>query len=80
MEINGALKAFSKTAAISASELSLLIRMVLLAGFLLWSAWCVLELLKYYKHQPLFSVASLLKDYTKVFFLIAVVSSLVFIK
>ena len=80
MQIDGALKAFSLTAGISASGLSLLIRTAFLAGFFIWSAWCVLELMKHYKSHLHSSVGNLLKDYVQLFILISIVISLVFIK
>jgi hypothetical protein len=80
MAIDAALKAFSDSASISAPELSLFIRIGFLGAFFIWSAWCVLALLKFYRSHPHASVADLLKDYIHVFILISIVISLVFIK
>jgi hypothetical protein len=79
MEIDSALKAFSFSAGISASDLSLLIRTIFLTSFLIWSAWCVLELMRHYKAHSHSSIANLIKDYVKLFILISIVISLVFI-
>lgn len=76
---NDFLEAFTAAAGISPLELSLLIRTALLACFFIWSAWCVLEIMKYYKSHPSESIGNLLMDYTKIFFLVTVVISLVFI-
>jgi len=66
-------KAFSSAAGLSSTDLSLFIRTVLLAGFIIWAAWCVLELMKYYKTQPSSNIANLLKDYVQLFVLVSVV-------
>lgn len=79
MNIDSALKAFSSSSGVSAPDLSLLIRTTLLAGFLIWAAWCVLELMKHYKSHDNTSVTALLKDYVQLFILISIVISLVFI-
>jgi hypothetical protein len=79
MQIDSALKAFSFSSGITASDLSLLIRTVLLASFIMWSAWCVLALMRYYKAHSHSSIANLLKDYVQLFILISIVISLVFI-
>ena len=78
MKSNGPLEAFAAAAGILPTDLSILIRTALLAGFFIWSAWCVLEVMKYYKSHPTESIASLLKDYARIFFLVSVVIALVF--
>jgi hypothetical protein len=80
MQIDNALKAFSFSSGILASDLSLLIRTILLAAFLMWASWCVLALLKYYKTHAHSAIANLLKDYVQLFILISIVISLIFIK
>jgi hypothetical protein len=79
MQIDDALKAFSSTSGISAFDLSLLIRTFFLAVFFIWSAWCVLELMQYYKKHSRAAIGDLLKNYVKIFILISIVISLVFI-
>jgi Na+-driven multidrug efflux pump len=76
---NGPLEAFATAAGISAYQLSLLLRTTLLAGFFIWAAWCVLQILKYYKQHPNESIATLIQEYTRIFFLISVMIALVFI-
>lgn len=76
---SGPLEAFAAAAGISASELSLLIRMAILAGFFIWSAWCLLEVMRFYKSHPTESISGLLKDYARIFFLVSVVIALVFV-
>lgn len=76
---NGYAEAFTSAAGLSPSDLSLFIRMILLAGFFIWSAWCVLEIMKFYKTHPSESIASLLKDYTRIFLLLSILISLTFI-
>lgn len=75
---NGPMDAFAAGAGILPADLSLLIRTLLLAVFFIWSAWCVIELMKGAKtrHEH---VANLLKNYAQVFFLVSVVIALVFL-
>lgn len=79
MSVNNPLEAFSIAAGVTAHDFSLLIRIAILAGFLLWSTWCVLDVLKYYKSHPHESIASLFGSYIRIFFLVSVVIALVFI-
>ena len=79
MITDSALAAFKAAAGISTVSLSVFIRTSLLMGFLLWAAWCVLELMKYYQSQRSENISSLLLDYVKIFFLVSIVVSLVFI-
>lgn len=76
---NGLLEAFAAAAGVSAGDLSLLIRIFFLASFFIWSAWCLLEVMRFYKSHPTESIGNLLKDYARVFVLVAIVISLVFI-
>jgi hypothetical protein len=80
MQIDSALQAFSFGSGISASDFNMLIRTIVLAAFLMWGAWCVLALLKYYKAHSHSAIANLLKDYVQLFILVSIVISLVFIK
>ncbi len=74
------LQAFYASSGISANALSLFIRTALLVGFLMWAAWCVLELLKYHKQHRNENISTLLSNYVQVFFLISIMIALVFIK
>ncbi len=79
MKGNSPLDAFASAAGVTPTILSVAIRTALLVGFFIWSAWCVLEVMKFYKTQPSESLGNLLKDYAKIFFLVSVVIALVFI-
>jgi len=76
----GVLDAFESGAGISAGEFSLLIRIGLLSVFLLWAAWCVLKLLKFYREHQAVSPFELMTEYVRVFFLVAIVVTLVFVR
>jgi hypothetical protein len=76
---NSALQAFSTTAGISADHLSVLTRTSLLASFLIWASWGALALMRYHRNRYSEPVVSLLIQYVQLFFLVAVVSALVFI-
>jgi hypothetical protein len=76
---NDALKAFSDAAGLSAGTLSISIRTALLVGFLMWTSWCAIELMKYHKKHDHENIANLLSKYIQLFFLASVVVALVFI-
>jgi hypothetical protein len=79
MQIDSALRAFSDSASISAGTLSNLIRITMLGLFFIWAAWCVLQLMQFYKQHLHASITSLLKDYVHVAILVTIVISLTFI-
>jgi len=79
MSNDNALEAFSQAAGISNVDLSLFIRTGLLVGFIMWSAWTALELLKFHKRNSQDNVSRLLSNYIQLFFLITMVIALVFI-
>lgn len=79
MQSDSSIDAFSAAAGIAPAELSLLIRTALLTGYFIWSAWCVLEVMKYYKAHVNESISRLLKDYISIFFLVSVMITLVFV-
>lgn len=79
MPLNNTLQAFSSAAGISAVDLSLAIRTFLLSGFLIWSAWCALELMRFHKEHYKENISRLFNQYTQLFFLISIVVALVFI-
>ena len=70
---------FTHAAGVSPAHLSLLIRTTLLSSFLIWAAWCVLALFTYYKSHPSENVSGLLNKYVELFFLISILSAMVFI-
>ncbi len=72
------LQAFLDASGVSAADFNVMIRTFLLAGFFIWAAWCVLSLMHYYKKHPHENISSLLTDYVKVLFLVAVIIALVF--
>lgn len=73
------LDAFSTAAGISGLDLSLFIRISILSSFLIWAAWCVLQVLKYYKSHPHVAIANLLGEYARIFFLVSLIVALVFV-
>lgn len=70
---------FTHATGVSPAYLSLLIRTTLLSSFLIWAAWCVLALFKYYKSHSSENISGLLSQYVELFFLISILSALVFI-
>jgi hypothetical protein len=76
---DSALQAFSMTAGLPASHLSLLTRTALLGCFLVWASWCALALLIYHRNRYSEPVVRLLIQYVQLFFLVGVVSALVFV-
>lgn len=76
---DGPLETFATAAGILPTSLSLLIRTALLAGFFIWSAWCMIEMLQFYKTHPTQSIANLFKDYIRISFLVSVIITLVFV-
>jgi len=72
-------EAFENSAGISTSDLSLGIRTILLAGFFIWSAWCVLQLMKFHKEHSTQNIKQLLFNYVQLFFLVTIVIGLVFV-
>ena len=76
---NNATQAFLAAASISALGLSLSIRTMILVGFFIWSTWCALELMKFHKEHYKENISRLLTQYIKLFFLISIIVTLVFI-
>ena len=72
-------QAFSAASSVSANYLSLSIRTCLLSSFLMWAAWCALELMKHYKNHSTENIAGLLGKYVQLFFIISVAVALTFI-
>lgn len=72
-------KSFADSAGITAASLSLGIRTILLAGFFIWSAWCVLQLMKFHKEHSHQNMTNLLIHYIQLFFLVTLMVGLVFI-
>jgi hypothetical protein len=76
---DNAIQAFSNAAGVPSETLSLFIRTSLMGGFFIWAAWCALELFKHYKNQQNDNISHLIGQYVQLFFLISVVTALVFI-
>lgn len=74
-----ALTLFAEAAGIAPEYLSLIIRTVLLSSFFIWSAWCVMAIMSYYKHHRQDNLSHLFNDYIQLFFLISIMVALVFI-
>jgi integrating conjugative element protein (TIGR03758 family) len=79
MDSGGMFQAFQAASGVSASQLSLFIRTLVLGGTYCWAVWVIYGFMNEIRHQGVDDVMASLKKVTRVLLIIVLVTILVFI-